>query len=143
MNYEDMHFTEEDKKQLQRNKQAMMKWIEENIVPYLSPSDSYDRILVEFGGIYRCHGDFSKGVSNYRIVVYGSEQTFYSGGGTHSKGKIGYGEKYGGIGHSLDEIWSPYQIYPLMDNWEYIKGELLAGLRNRRAASKAIAEFAV
>lgn len=138
-----MHFTEEDKKRLQQNKEIIMKWIEENIVPYLSPTDSYDRILVEFGGIYVSPRGFAKPVANYRIAVYGKEQNFYSGGGVTTKGTIGYGRLYGGIGHSLESIWSAWDIYPLVDNWQSIKRELLDKLGNRTKVSKQITEFSV
>ena len=141
MNYEDMHFTEEDKKRLQKNKEAIIKWIEVNIIPFLSSTDSYDRLMVEYGGMYISPRGFTKPVANYRIAIYGKEQNFYSGGGTTTKGKIGYGRCYGGIGQSLESVWSAWDIYPLVDNWSWIKNELQSQLGNRTRVSKQITEF--
>ena len=33
MNYEDMHFTDNDKEKLKENKRMIIEWITENIIP--------------------------------------------------------------------------------------------------------------
>ena len=51
MNYEDMHFTDNDKEKLKENKRMIIEWITENIIPNM---DEDSQIKCDFGDTYRC-----------------------------------------------------------------------------------------
>lgn len=139
MDYTELHFTEEDKQRLLQNKEEMVKWIMDNIVPFIQ-EDS--KIKIDFGGIYHCPRSYSS-VENYHFYVYGSKQKFYSGGGSNTEGYIGFGEKFGGISEAFETVRSPYDIYPIMDNWDMIKRTLLGSIKEQKENRKAIYSFQV
>ena len=141
MKYEDMTFTEEDKKRLEENRDQIIEWIETNIVPNIAKDD---RIIVEFGGTYRDPRSFGDPVANYRLAVYGKEETIYSAGsGSTTKGNIGYGQRYGGISKAFKAVWSAWDLYPVIDNWKLIKDKLLNEMYERKKNKKAIYSFEV
>lgn len=139
MKYEDMRFTDGDKKRLLENKQMIIDWVMENIVPNMVENS---RIGCDFGGIYRCPRTGST-VEAYHFYVYSESNDFYSGGGTTTEGFIGYGQKFGYMDESFESVHNPYDIYPVVDNWASIKRVLLNGIKEQKASKKQIYEFEV
>ena len=139
MKYEDMRFTDNDKKKLRENKKMIVDWIMENIVPNMA-KDS--KIKCDFGEIYKCPITSST-VKTYHFYVYSELNEFYSGGGVTTKGFIGYGQKFAYMSESFENVYSPYDIYPIVDNWASIKRELLNGIKEQKVIKKEIYEFEV
>lgn len=137
MEYNDMIFTDNDKTRLRENRDAIVSWIMENIVPYM---DKNDTLRVDYGETYRCPRDGSS-VENYHFRVYGKENHFYFMG-DRGTGYVGYAQKFGGF-ESFKKAYSPYDIYPVVDNWQMIKGELLGQIAERKEAKKSIYAFEV
>lgn len=137
--YIDMNFTDRDRAQLKLNRDQIVQWIMENIVPMLNEDD---HIYVDFGGTYSCPRTYST-IDNYHFAVYGSERNITSGGGRKTKGYIGYGEKFGGISQSFESTESPYEIYPVVDNWTTIKMCLMTRLKQIQEDKDAIYQFRV
>lgn len=104
--YSNMNFTDRDRTQLKLNRDQIIQWIMENIVPMLKEDD---RIYVDFGGTYSCPRTYST-IDNYHLAVYGSERNITSVGGRKTKGYIGYGEKFERIYQSFESTESPYEI---------------------------------
>lgn len=139
MNYEDMKFTNDDKEKLKENKRMIIDWIKENIIPNMEKGS---KIKCDFGGIYRCPRTNST-VELYHFWVYSEPKEFYSGGGTTTKGTIGYGQKFGYISQSFESVSSPYDIYPIVDNWSIIKNVLLNEIKNQKIIKNSIYNFSV
>lgn len=138
MNYEDMIFTDGDKARLKENRNAICNWIIENIVPMVDDDDS---LRIDYGGIYRCPRTGTP-VEKYHLVVYGKPHKFYFMG-DRGKGCIGYGEKFGGCHEPFENAYSPYDIYPVVDNWKMIKNKLLSMVEERKRARGRIYTFEV
>ena len=137
--YNDMSFTDRDREQLKLNREQIVQWIMENIVPMLSEDE---KIHIDFGGKYSCPRSSSV-IDNYHFAVYGSERNITSGGGRKTKGYIGYGEKFGGISQSFESTGSPYEIYPVVNNWKEIKINLMTRLKQIQEDKDAIYQFSV
>ena len=137
--YSDMNFTDKDRTQLKLNRDQIVQWIMENIVPMLSEDE---KIHIDFGGKYSCPRSSSV-IDNYHFAVYGSERNITSGGGRKTKGYIGYGEKFGGISQSFESTESPYEIYPVVDNWTTIKMCLMTRLQEMEKEKEAIYNFVI
>lgn len=138
MNYEDMVFTENDKARLKENRNAICKWIMENIVPFIDEDVS---LKIDYGETYRCPRTGNP-IETYHFVVYGKEHHFYFMG-DRGKGYVGYGQKFGGCHESFEKAYSPYDIYPVVDNWKMIKNRLLSMVKEHKVAKKSIYEFEV
>lgn len=138
MKYENMTFTDEDCARLRTNRDAICGWIMENIVPAIDDDAS---LCIDFGDIYRCPRTGTP-IETYHLVVYGKKHQFYfmSDKGT---GYIGYGEKFGGCHNPFEKVYSPYEIYPVVDNWKMIKGKLLSMVDERKRAKGKIYRFEV
>ena len=136
MNYEDMIFTDNDKARLKENRNAICKWIMENIVPYINDDDT---LKVDFGGIYRCPRSGSP-IEKYHLRVYGSPHEFYFMG-SNGSGNIGFAEKFGV--YDPFEKAGAYRIYPVVDNWKMIKSALLNQIEERKVAKGNIYSFEV
>ena len=138
MRYEDMVFTDNDKSRLKENRDAICSWIMENIVPFM---DEDDTLRIDFGPIYRCPRTGTR-IETYHLAVYGRKHNFYFMGDRGS-GFIGYGEKFGGLYDPFEKVCSPYEIFPVVDNWKMIKRRLLGMAGERKAAKKSIYTFEV
>lgn len=140
--YEEMKFTDNDKARLRENKEVICQWIMENIVPLLNEDD---RIYIDYGGTYRSGREYSwsEGVAYYHFAVYGRENEFRTGGGTRTKGYIGCGQKYGRIEQAFEKVFSPYDIYPVVDNWQIIKNKLISEAKRKKDDKKSIYAFEV
>ena len=139
MNYKDMVFTKEDREALIRNKKHIVDWIMKNIVPNMQ-ADS--KIKCDFGETYTSPRSNMK-VASYHFYVYSELKDFYSGGGTATNGCIGYGEKFGYMNESFESVTSPYDIYPIVDNWSLIKKTLLHGIEKQKRNKDVIYNFEV
>ena len=139
MDYERMTFTDNDRERLLANKEIIIDWIMENIVPNM---DEEARFYVDFGGTYQAPGSWQT-TENYHFGVYGAKRTFCSGGGRKTDGYIGCGQKYGGLSDAFETIKSPWEIYPIVDNWRMIKESLLSQVETAKRSRKSIYEFKV
>lgn len=139
IDYNNMNFTDKDREQLKSNRNQIVQWIMENIVPMLTEDE---KIYVDFGGKYSCPRSSSV-TDNYHFAVYGREYIFMSGGGRKTKGYVGYGEKFGGISQAFETTCSPYEIYPIMDNWKEIKNSLVTRLKQIQEYKGAIYQFSI
>ena len=140
--YDNMHFTEAEEKALIQNRDKICAWIKENIIPKLEPTE-YDRIKIDFGGVYRSYNDFGKGTTEYLFAVYGAPTDIYFNGRVNKDISIGYGVRYGGVESSFETKTSPYSIYPVVDNWSMIKSELLKGAAERQERKANINSFTI
>ena len=140
MEYSDLNFNDDEKKRIINNKKAIVSWIMNNVVLNIRDDDV---IRIDYGGTYISPRGFSKPVNNYHIAVYGREQNFRNGGGKNTSGYIGIGEKYGMISESLENCTCAWDIYPIMDNWQLIKSELLYKVEELKKSKAAIYEFEV
>ena len=139
MNYEDMTFSEQDKIQLKNNRDAICKWIKENILPRLS---SDERIIIDFGDDYMGLRSYEK-TKMFHFSVFGEENTFFTGGGTRTRGQIAIGFKYSTIETAFDCVESPYEIFPFIKNWKYLKKQLLEQVEKREKNKETIYSFEV
>lgn len=139
MKYEDMTFTEKDTIKLKENRDSICDWITNNILPKLSKDE---RIIIDFGGEYLGLRSYET-TQNYHFSVFGSENTFYTGGGTKTRGQIAVGFKYSIIEHAFDSVNNPYKIFPFVDNWKMLKEKLLTEIEKREQNKAAIYSFEV
>lgn len=138
MKYENMEFTENEKEQLNKNKEMIIAWIMENIVPKMNENS---HIMCDFGGVFTSSTTYNS-TTEYHFAVYSSPQDFTTlGGGRKTHGIIGYGEKFGYICESFESVFLPYQIFSVIDNWTLIKRELLKGLEEQQTTKKSIFSF--
>ena len=138
MKYENMTFTDNDRAKLKENRDAICAWIMENIVPVINDDSS---LKIDFGEIHRCPRTGTP-IETYHLVVYGKIHRFYFMGDKGS-GYIGYGEKFGGCHEPFEKVCSPYEIYPVVDNWKMIKGKLLSMVSEQKKAKESIYAFEV
>ena len=138
MRYEDMIFTDNDKSRLKENRDAICSWVMENIVPFIDDDAS---LSVDFGPIYRCPRTGTP-IETYHLAVYGRKHSFYFMG-ERGSGFIGYGEKFGGLHDPFEKVYSPYETFPVVDNWKMIKQRLLSMGEERKGARKSIYTFEV
>ena len=117
----------------------IIDWITENVVPHM---DADSTIKCDFGGTFRCPRTKTP-VELYHFWVFSESRSFYSGGGTMTKGTIGYGQKFGYQDRSFESVNSPYDIYPIVDNWSMIKNKLLNGIEEQKTSRKSIYDFEV
>lgn len=115
--YTNMTFTDEQREQLIKNKQAIMDYIEREILPFID-----QEIRVEFGGMHTSVYNWNK-TSNYNFIVapknkpltdYNSRKNYH----------IGILERFG-TWENLEDKKSPYILLPLIDYWQDIKRELV------------------
>lgn len=139
MDYKDMIFTKEDREALKRNKKHIIDWIMKNIVPNMQ---SNSKIKCDFGGTYISPRTNAK-VALYHFYVFNESKEFYSGGGTVTNGYIGYGGKFGYMSESFESVTSPYDIYPIVDNWSLIKKTLLHEIEEQKRNKDVIYNFEV
>lgn len=139
MDYEDMSFSEQDKAQLIANRDAICGWIKENILPRLS---SYERLIIDFGDDYMGLRSYEK-TKMFHFSVFGEENTFFTGGGTRTRGQIAIGFKYSTISTAFDCTQSPYEIFPFIKNWKWIKRELLSQVDKKEKNKEAIYSFEI
>ena len=139
MNYEDMHFTDNDKEKLKENKRMIIEWITENIIPNM---DEDSQIKCDFGDTYTCPRTYTT-VESYHFWVFSEPRKFFSGGGRTTDGTIGYGRKFGYMDESFESVNSPYDIFPIVDNWGLIKATLLNELEAQKANRRVINQFEV
>lgn len=138
MRYDNMTFTNNDKARLKENRDIICRWIMENIVPSMNEDDVFH---IDFGDIYRCPRSGTP-IETYHLVVYGKEHSFYFMG-DRGRSHIGYGEKFGGCHEPFEKVYSPYEIYPVVDNWRMIKCKLLDMIEKHKRARKIIYTFKV
>ena len=115
--YSNMIFTDEQRETLIKHKNAIIGYIETEIMPFID-----QEIRVEFGGMYV--SGWHK-TSNYKFIVEPKNNplTDYDSK-EHKKYYIGILEKFG-TWENLEDIKSPYILLPLIDYWQDIKMELL------------------
>lgn len=134
-----MHFTDNDKEKLKENKRMIIEWITENIIPNM---DEDSQIKCDFGDTYRCPRTYTT-VESYHFWVFSEPRKFFSGGGRTTDGTIGYGRKFGYMDESFESVNSPYDIFPIVDNWGLIKATLLNELEAQKANRRVINQFEV
>lgn len=136
MNYDDMVFSNDDKARLKENRNAICKWIMENIVPNIADDDT---LKIDFGGIYKCPRSGTP-VEKYHLRVWGKPYSFYFMGNRGS-GNIGFAKQFG-VYESFEKAGA-YDVYPVVDNWKMIKRELLNQIEERKVAKGSIYAFEV
>lgn len=137
MNYEDMVFTDNDKARLKENRDAICKWIMDNVVPNIEDEDV---LKIDFGGTYRCPRTGTP-IEKYHFRVYGEPNHFYFMEDL-GRGNIGYAQKFGGY-QPFEKAYSPYEIYPIIDNWKMIKMKLINQIEEHKKAKGNIYAFEV
>ena len=138
-NYENMTFTDKDREQLKKNRDDICNWIKENIIPRMLNDD---RIVIDFGKDYLGMRSYET-VKTYHFSVFGNENTFFTGGGTRTRGQIAIGFKYSTIECAFDCVDSPYEIFPFIDNWKEIKSKLMDEIKMRETNREMIYSFKV
>lgn len=105
-----MVFSDEEKQKLVQIKNNMYSWLEEK--QKLIDGTNH-QITVSFGPIYTSVvGDETK---SYHVTIMGKD---------HRESKIWFGNRFSICDDHFKRLYNPNYIYPIMDNWDYIKGEI-------------------
>jgi hypothetical protein len=133
--YTNMTFTDEQREQLIRNKQAIMDYIEREIFPFID-----QEIRVEFGGTHTSIYTWNK-TSNYKFIVAPKNKTL-TDYNSRKNYHIGILERFGAW-ENLEDKKSPYILLPLIDYWQDIKRELLFQKEQQARQRDRISNFEV
>ena len=135
--YTSMTFTDEQREQLIRNKQAIMDYIEREILPFID-----QEIRVEFGGMHVSIYNWNK-TSNYKFIVAPKNKPLTDYNSKDRKNYyIGILERFG-TWENLEDKKSPYILLPLIDYWKDIKRELLFQKEQQTRQQDRISNFEV
>lgn len=144
MDYSNMKFNEMERAALIENRKAICEWIRNKIVPKM-PHDT--KIAVGFGGTHRCVRSYST-TPMYQLVVHSEPHKYYGDSSCGYKDEhiqIGLIRQFGRA-NNLESGYtskSPYDILPIVDNWNSIKGELLWRCSSLESQNKNIFNFTV
>lgn len=136
-NYDNMIFTDEQREALIKHKQAIIEYIEKQILPFID-----QEIRVEFGGMHVSIYNWNK-TSNYKFIVAPKNNplTDYNSK-EYKKYNIGILERFGTF-ENLEDKKSPYILLPLIDYWQDIKRELLNQMEMQAKQRDKISSFEV
>ena len=135
--YTNMTFTDEQREQLIKNKQAIMDYIEREILPFID-----QEIRVEFGGTHTSIYNWNK-TSNYKFIVAPKNKPLTDYNSKERKNyHIGILERFG-TWENLEDKNSPYILLPLIDYWKDIKFSLHAHKQMQEEQRDRISNFEV
>lgn len=122
--YGNMLFTETERKELVNARKKICDYVISEIIPNMVAQKS---IKIDFGGRYVSPRNWSSNATtNYHFYIYAEPHHFYGDGSCGYKDRdisIGFSEKYGYV-NDFEKTNSPYNIYPIVDNWSEIKSEI-------------------
>ena len=132
---DNLTFTAEQKEQLKTNVLAIERYIEENVVPYITGT-----VSLEFGGDYR---DPRTGTptSQYTLCVSSEKERRYADWNVYKNAYVGL-EKRFGPAFILEERL-PSDQYALLKNWQSLKQKLESIVDKQRSDAAFIANFKV
>ena len=128
-------FTTEQKEQLKTNVRAIERYIEENIVPYITGD-----VRLEFGGIHHCPRTGTP-TAMYTLCVSPEKKSRYAGWNVYKNAYVGLECKFGPA-VILEETFSSEQ-YALLKNWQSLKQQLKNVIDQQRADAEFIANFKI
>ena len=132
---DNLTFTAEQKEQLKTNVLAIERYIEENVVPYITGT-----VSLEFGGDYR---DPRTGTptSQYTLLVSNEKQRRYAGWNVYKDAYVGLARMFGPA--FILEERLPSDQYALLKNWQSLKQQLEHIVDKQRTDAAFIANFKV
>lgn len=139
MEYNNIDFTLEEQKKLIENRNEIVKWVKENIIPYMKGTPV---VKCDFGKTHTSPYTYEK-TEEFHSWVYAKLKSFREFGGTDSEGFIGFGEKFGYAENNFENETSPSKLYSVVTNWKLIKGELLSEVKNMQRVKEEIYKFTV
>ena len=128
-------FTNEQKEQIKTNVLAIERYIEENIVPYITGN-----VRLEFGGTYH---DPQRGTPTamYTLCVPPEKPRRYAGWNAYKDAYVGL-ERMFGPAFILEERL-PSDQYELLRNWQSLKQQLEQVIDKQRSTVAFITNFKV
>lgn len=132
---DNLTFTTEQKEQLKTNVRAIERYIEENVVPYITGT-----VSLEFGGEYR---DPRTGTptSQYTLLVSNEKHRRYAGWNVYKDAYVGLARMFGPA--FILEERLPSDQYALLKNWQSLKQQLEQVVDKQRSDAAFIANFKV
>ena len=109
-------FTTEQKEQLKTNVRAIERYIEENVVPYITGD-----VRLKFGDIYHCPRTGTP-TAMYTLCVSPEKKSRYAGWNVYKNAYVGLECKFGPA--FILEERLPYDQYALLKNWQSLKQQL-------------------
>lgn len=134
-----MQFSDEERKVLKAQRDLVVKWIMDNIVPRIPKGE---HILIDFGDRYKAPTAWDW-TTEYHFGVYGEPHSFWADHDDNITGYVGFGELYGGLGHAVEHLKSPYDIFPIINNWKVIKQNLFEEVCRLEDKHSSIANFTI
>ena len=129
------NLTLEQKEQLKTNVRAIERYIEENVVPYITRD-----VRLEFGGIHHCPRTGTP-TAMYTLCVSPEKKSRYAGWNVCKNAYVGPECKFGPA-VILEETFSSEQ-YALLKNWQSLKQQLKNVIDKQRTDAEFIANFKV
>ena len=131
----DLTFTTEQKEQLKTNVRAIERYIEENVVPYITRD-----VRLEFGGIHHCPRTGTP-TAMYTLCVSPEKKSRCAGWNVCKNAYVRLECKFGPA-VILEETFSSEQ-YALLKNWQSLKQQLKNVIDKQRTDAEFIANFKV
>ena len=132
---DNLTFTAEQKEQLKTNVRAIERYIEENVVPYITGD-----VRLEFGGVYHCPRTGTP-TAMYTLCVSPEKKSRYAGWSVCKNAYVGLECKFGSA-FILEETF-PSEQYALLKNWQSLKQQLKNVIDKQRSDAEFIANFKV
>ena len=132
---DNLTFTTEQKEQLKTNVLAIERYIEENVVPYITGD-----VRLEFGGTHHCPRTGTP-TAMYTLCVSPEKKSRYAGWNVFKNAYVGLECKFGSA-FILGETYSSEQ-YALLKNWQSLKQRLEQVIDKQRSDAAFIANFKV
>ena len=132
---DNLTFTSEQKEQLKNNVRAIERYIEENVVPYITGD-----VRLEFGGVYHCPRTGTP-TAMYTLCVSPEKKSRYAGWSVCKNAYVGLECKFGSA-FILEETF-PSEQYALLKNWQSLKQQLKNVIDKQRSDAEFITNFKV
>lgn len=132
---DNLTFTVEQKEQLKTNVLAIERYIEENVVPYITGD-----VRLEFGGNYHDPRTGTR-TGMYALCVSSEKQQRHAGWNVYKNAYVGLACKFGPA--FILEERLPSEQYALLKNWQSLKQRLEEVVDKQRSDAAFIANFKV
>ena len=132
---DNLTFTTEQKEQLKTNVRAIERYIEENVVPYITGD-----VRLEFGGTHHCPRTGTP-TAMYTLCVSPEKKSRYAGWNVYKNAYVGLECKFGPA--FILEERLPSDQYALLKNWQSLKQQLEQVVDKQRSDAAFIANFKV
>ena len=143
MSYRDkvwqMKFSKEEEKALIAQRDLIIKWVMENIVPKIPKGEC---LRVDFGDSVKDPKTWER-TTEYHFGAFGTKHHFWGDLDEKTMGFVGWGEWFGNLMHAFEDITHPAYIFPVVDNWREIKQMMLDEVAKLEKSHSSIANFTI